>query len=74
MVRSIRGYLSWRLSRAPACGHQGHRRTLLESLAWLKSPEISELDLNPVFALSPGKGLFVVDARIRVEPLERNQK
>ena len=29
-------------------------------------PEIVELDLNPVMALSPGKGCRVVDARIRV--------
>jgi len=29
-------------------------------------PEIRELDLNPVFALAPGQGCFVVDARIRV--------
>jgi acyl-CoA synthetase (NDP forming) len=29
-------------------------------------PEISELDLNPIFALSPGQGCKIVDARIRV--------
>ena len=29
-------------------------------------PEIRELDLNPIFALPPGKGCAVVDARIRV--------
>jgi acyl-CoA synthetase (NDP forming) len=29
-------------------------------------PEIVELDLNPVIALSPGKGCRIVDARIRV--------
>jgi acetate---CoA ligase (ADP-forming) len=29
-------------------------------------PEIKELDLNPVVALSPGNGCRVVDARIRV--------
>jgi hypothetical protein len=29
-------------------------------------PEIRELDLNPVFALAPGHGCAVVDARIRV--------
>jgi hypothetical protein len=29
-------------------------------------PEIAELDLNPVIALSPGNGCRIVDARIRV--------
>jgi acyl-CoA synthetase (NDP forming) len=29
-------------------------------------PEISELDLNPVIALAPGKGCRIVDARIKV--------
>ena len=30
-------------------------------------PEISELDLNPIFALPPGKGCRVADARIEVK-------
>ena len=30
-------------------------------------PEISELDLNPIFALLPGQGCRIVDARIHVE-------
>lgn len=34
-------------------------------------PEISELDLNPVFALPPGQGCRIVDARIRVEAARR---
>jgi hypothetical protein len=29
-------------------------------------PDISELDLNPIFALPPGQGCKIVDARIRV--------
>jgi hypothetical protein len=33
--------------------------------------EVRELDLNPVFALSPGQGCRIVDARIRVEPAPR---
>jgi acetyl coenzyme A synthetase (ADP forming)-like protein len=32
--------------------------------------EISELDLNPVFVLPPGQGCALVDARIRVQPVE----
>ncbi len=31
-------------------------------------PEISEMDLNPVFALRPGSGIRIVDARIRLAP------
>ena len=76
MVRSIRGY---RLLE----GYRGHPpadipaiEELLLRIARLveEVPEISELDLNPVFALSPGQGCSVVDARIRVEPLEKNHK
>jgi acetate---CoA ligase (ADP-forming) len=29
-------------------------------------PEIRELDLNPIFALAPGEGCRIVDARIKV--------
>jgi acetate---CoA ligase (ADP-forming) len=29
-------------------------------------PEISELDLNPIFALPPGQDCRILDARIRV--------
>jgi hypothetical protein len=29
-------------------------------------PEIVELDLNPVMAMSPGHGCRIVDARIKV--------
>ncbi|MBY0525673.1 MAG: acetate--CoA ligase family protein [Gemmataceae bacterium] len=29
-------------------------------------PAISELDLNPIFALAPGQGCRIVDARIRL--------
>ena len=34
-------------------------------------PEIAELDLNPVFAYSDGKGSLVVDARLRVKALSK---
>jgi hypothetical protein len=30
-------------------------------------PEIQEGDLNPVFALSPGQGYAIVDARLRIK-------
>ncbi len=32
-------------------------------------PEIAEMDLNPVKVLPPGRGLRVVDARVRVRPI-----
>ena len=34
-------------------------------------PQIAEMDLNPVKVLEPGRGVIVVDARIRVRPLDR---
>ncbi len=33
-------------------------------------PEIAEMDLNPVKVLTPGNGVIVVDARIRVRKVE----
>lgn len=33
------------------------------------APELVEMDLNPVKVLEPGKGVIVVDARMRVRPL-----
>ncbi|MEX5216162.1 MAG: GNAT family N-acetyltransferase [Nitrospiraceae bacterium] len=68
MVRAIRGY---RLLE----GYRGHApadisaiedvllrvSTLVEEVA-----EITELDLNPVFAFPPGQGCRIVDARIRI--------
>ena len=68
MVRSIKGY---RLLE----GYRGHPpadvaaiEDLLLRVARLveEVPQITELDLNPVIALPPGKGCVIVDARIRV--------
>jgi acetyl coenzyme A synthetase (ADP forming)-like protein len=68
MVRNIRGY---RLLE----GYRGHPpadiaaiEDLLLRVARLveEVPEIIEMDLNPVFALPPGQGCAIVDARIRV--------
>jgi acyl-CoA synthetase (NDP forming) len=48
------------------------RETLLRISRLAESvPEILELDLNPVIALSSGQGCRIVDARIRVEPAQR---
>ncbi len=68
MIRRIRGF---RLLE----GYRGHPAADLEALeeALLRLStladqvkELEELDLNPVFALGPGEGCRVVDARIRV--------
>jgi acetyl coenzyme A synthetase (ADP forming)-like protein len=68
MVREIRGY---RLLE----GYRGHppadvkaiEEVLLRISRMVEEiPEIRELDLNPVFAMPPGEGCSVVDARIRV--------
>ena len=69
MVRGIKGY---RLLG----GYRGHPPADLEAIEGIllrvsrlveEIPEISELDLNPIFALPPGQGCRIVDARIRVE-------
>ena len=68
LIRSIKGY---RLLQ----GYRGHPpadvdaiQDLLLRLSRLveEVPEIVELDLNPIFALAPGEGYSIVDARIRV--------
>ena len=69
IVREIRGY---RLLE----GYRGHspadvaaiQDVLLRVSRLVEEiPEIKELDLNPIFALPPGEGCRIVDARIRVE-------
>ena len=68
MVRGIRGY---RLLE----GYRGHppadvnaiQEVLLRVSRMVEDiPEIRDLDLNPIFALPPGEGCAVVDARIRI--------
>ena len=68
MVQGIKAY---RL----LTGYRGHppvdleavEETLLRVSRLVEEiPQISELDLNPIFALPPGQGCRIVDARIRV--------
>jgi len=68
MIREIRGY---RLLE----GYRGHPAADIPALEEVllrisfmveEIPEIGELDLNPIFALAPGKGCRAVDVRIRV--------
>ena len=70
LLRGIRGYKLLQ-------GYRGHPPVDLDALRELllrvsrlaeDVPEIAELDLNPVMALSPGNGCRIVDARIRVSP------
>ena len=69
MIRGIKGY---RL----LSGYRGHSAADIEAIEDVllrisrlveEIPEISELDLNPIFALPPGQGCRIVDARIRIE-------
>ena len=69
MVRSIRGFPLLE-------GYRGHPPADLAAIEEIllrvsrlveEVPEITELDLNPVFALPPGQGCLIVDARIKVE-------
>jgi acetate---CoA ligase (ADP-forming) len=68
MIRSIRGYPLLE-------GYRGHPPADLSAIQELllrvarlveEVPDISELDLNPVIALAPGQGCWIVDARIRL--------
>jgi acyl-CoA synthetase (NDP forming) len=69
MVRSIRGYrlLDGYRSHPPADIPAIEDLLLRVARLVEEVPEIIELDLNPVFALPPGQGCVIVDARIRVE-------
>jgi acetate---CoA ligase (ADP-forming) len=68
MVRGIRGF---RLLK----GYRGHPAADLAAIEEMllrvsrlaeEIPEITELDLNPIFAFPPGEGCLVADARIQV--------
>jgi acetyl coenzyme A synthetase (ADP forming)-like protein len=70
MVRAIRGYRLLEGYRgAPAADLPAIEEVLLRVSRLVEEiPEIGELDLNPIFVLSPGTGCRIVDARIQVEP------
>jgi acyl-CoA synthetase (NDP forming) len=71
MVREIRGFrlLEGYRGHPPADVKALEDALLRVSLLLEEIPEITELDLNPIFALPPGQGCQIVDARIRVEPV-----
>jgi acyl-CoA synthetase (NDP forming) len=69
MIRGIRGFRLFE-------GYRGHSPADIPAIQDLllrvsrmveEIHEIRELDLNPVFALPPGEGCRIVDARIYVE-------
>lgn len=74
MVRSIRGYRLLKGYRGHPAADTDALEELLQRISRLidEVPEIRELDLNPVFALAPGQGCRIVDARIRVAPLPQS--
>ena len=68
MVRSIRGVRLLEGYRGyPAADLEALEEALLRLSALVEAvPVIQEIDLNPIFALRPGEGYRVADARIRV--------
>jgi len=72
MVREIRGFrlLEGYRGHPPADVKALEEILLRISLLVEEVPDISELDLNPIFALTPGQGCQIVDARIAVESLK----
>ena len=68
MIRGIRGYPLLQGYRGHAPADLAAIENLLLRVARLveEVPQIVELDLNPVIALAPGQGCWIVDARIRV--------
>jgi acyl-CoA synthetase (NDP forming) len=68
MIRGIKGYRLLDAYRGqPPADLEALEETLLRISRLVEEiPEISELDLNPIFALPPGQGCRIVDARIRV--------
>ncbi|MBM4127487.1 MAG: GNAT family N-acetyltransferase, partial [Nitrospira sp.] len=73
MVRSTKGYrLLTGYRGQPAADVKAIEDVLLRISHLVEAiPEISELDLNPIFALPEGQGCGIVDARIRIAPPQR---
>jgi acyl-CoA synthetase (NDP forming) len=70
MIRGIKGCrLLTGYRGRPAVDLKAIEDVLLRISHLVKAiPEISELDLNPIFALPEGQGCRIVDARIRIQP------
>jgi acyl-CoA synthetase (NDP forming) len=70
MVRGVRGYRLLEGYRgAPSADVPALEEVLLRVSCLASAvPELLEVDLNPVFALPPGQGCLIADARARVGP------
>lgn len=73
MVQEIKGYRLLQGYRGqPAADVKAIEDVLLRlSRLATEIPEISELDLNPIFALPEGQGCKIVDARVNLEAIVR---
>jgi acetyl coenzyme A synthetase (ADP forming)-like protein len=71
MVREIKGHKMLQGYRNQPLGDMAALEQALVRVSGIISamPELQEMDLNPVKVLEPGKGVVVVDARMRVEPV-----
>jgi acetyl coenzyme A synthetase (ADP forming)-like protein len=71
MIHSIRGFPLLEGFRGRPPGDIAALREVILRVSRLAEdvPEISEMDLNPVFVLAPGEGCALVDARIRLRPV-----
>ena len=73
MIRGIKGYrLLTGYRGQPAVNLNAIENVLLRISHLVEAiPEISEIDLNPIFALPEGHGCKIADARIRIELPQR---
>ncbi|QIA26874.1 GNAT family N-acetyltransferase [Thermaerobacter sp. PB12/4term] len=76
MVRSIRGYRLLEGYRGhPPADQEAIQDVLLRVSRLVEEiPEIAELDINPLKAFEPGRGCRILDARIKVEGGESNER
>src|SRR5262249_11099085 len=69
MVRSVRGYRLLDGYRGAPAGDVPALEELLQRVSQLVAdhPDVTDIDLNPVKVLPPGRGCVVVDARVAVK-------
>jgi succinyl-CoA synthetase beta subunit len=67
MMEELKGYRALKNPRSGPIDLPAAERFLFQlSMFITKHPEIREMDLNPLFILSPGAGVKICDARIKV--------